>query len=111
MIIYFSTRLRQLRTDKRLTQSDVARRVGVTRSMISSYETDIRLPSYDILLSLARLFGVTTDYLLCMEEKRYLDISGLSEREAAAVTEMVNLFLTNKKEEKEFVSIREVVAV
>ena len=34
-----------------------------------------------------------------MEEKRYLDISGLSDREAAAVCEMVNLFLQNKTKE------------
>ena len=67
MTVYFSVRLKELRTQKRLTQNQVAERVGVTRSMISSYETDIRYPSYDILVKLARMFGVTTDYLLCME--------------------------------------------
>ncbi len=91
--LYFSVRLRQLRADKRLTQGQVAERVGVTRSLISSYETDIRLPSYDILVKLAALFGVTTDYLLTMEERRYLDISGLTDAQASAVTEIVNQFL------------------
>lgn len=99
MVVCLSVRLRELRTNKKLTQAQVAQYVGVTRGVISAYETDIRQPSYDILIRLALLYGVTTDYLLCMEEKRYLDISGLSDREAAAVCEMVNLFLQNKTKE------------
>lgn len=99
MVVCLSVRLRELRTTRKLTQAQVARSVGVTRAVISAYETDIRQPSYDVLIRLALLYGVTTDYLLCLEEKRYLDISGLSEREAAAVCEMVNLFLQNKTKE------------
>lgn len=99
MVVCLSVRLRELRATKKLTQAQVARSVGVTRAVISAYETDIRQPSYDVLIRLALLYGVTTDYLLCLEEKRYLDISGLSEREAAAVCEMVNLFLQNKTKE------------
>lgn len=99
MVVCLSIRLKELRISKKLTQAQVAQYVGVTRGVISAYETDIRQPSYDILIRLALLYGVTTDYLLCMEEKRYLDISGLSDREAAAVCEMVNLFLQNKMKE------------
>ena len=53
--------------------------------MVSSYETDIRLPSYEVMVRLADLFGVTVDYLLCRQDKRFLDISDLSEEEAALV--------------------------
>ena len=42
----FSQRLKQLRRDRHLTQAQVAKRIGVTAAMVSSYETDIRLPSY-----------------------------------------------------------------
>ena len=97
MIVCLSVRLKELRINKNLTQAQVAQYVGVTRAVISAYETDIRQPSYDILIRLALLYGVTTDYLLCIDSKRYLDISGLSEREAAAVCEMVNVFMENKK--------------
>jgi len=90
-MVDFSQRLRQLRNTKHLTQEQVAQRVGVTASMVSSYETDIRLPSYEVLLKIANLFGVTADYLLCREDKRFLDISDLSEEEAAVVCDMVNL--------------------
>lgn len=97
MIVCLSVRLKELRVNRNLTQAQVAQYVGVTRAVISAYETDIRQPSYDILIRLALLYGVTTDYLLCIDSKRYLDISCLTEREAAVVCEMVNVFMENKK--------------
>lgn len=90
-MVDFSQRLKKLRVDKHLTQAQVAKRVGVTASMVSSYETDIRLPSYDVMMRLADLFGVSVDYLLGREEKRLLDISELSDAEAAVVCDMVNI--------------------
>ena len=95
-MVDFSQRLKQLRVDRRMTQAQVARRVGVTASMISSYETDIRLPSYDVLIKIANLFGVTADYLLCREDRRYLDITELASEEAAVVAELVNLMKREK---------------
>lgn len=90
-MVDFSVRLKQLRKDKHLTQAQVGRRIGVTASMVSSYETDIRLPSYEVMVKIADLFGVTVDYLLCREDKRFLDISPLSDEEAAVVCSMVEL--------------------
>lgn len=90
-MVDFSQRLKKLRQDKHLTQAQVAARVGVTASMVSSYETDIRLPSFEVMVRLADLFGVTVDYLLCREDRRLLDISALSDEEAAAVCSLVEL--------------------
>ena len=88
-MVDFSQRLKQLRKDKHLTQAQVAQRIGVTASMVSSYETDIRLPSYEVLVRIADVFGVTVDYLLCRQEKRFLDISELGDEEAAVVCGMI----------------------
>lgn len=90
-MVDFSLRLRQLRKDKHMTQAQVAGRIGVTASMVSSYETDIRLPSYEVMLRLADVFGVTVDYLLCRQEKRFLDISDLTDEEASVVCGMVEV--------------------
>lgn len=49
MLAYFSMRLKQLRAAKGMTQSEVALYVGVSRSVISAYESDLRYPSYEIL--------------------------------------------------------------
>ena len=90
-MVDFSQRIKQLRKDKHMTQAQVAARIGVTASMVSSYETDIRLPSYEVMVQIADLFGVTVDYLLCRQNKRFLDISELSDEEAAVVCGMVEL--------------------
>ena len=90
-MVDFSQRINQLRKDKHMTQAQVAARIGVTASMVSSYETDIRLPSYEVMVQIADLFGVTVDYLLCRQDKRFLDISELNDEEAAVVCSMVEL--------------------
>lgn len=90
-MVDFSQRIKQLRKDKHMTQAQVAARIGVTASMVSSYETDIRLPSYEVMVQIADLFGVTVDYLLCRQDKRFLDISELNDEEAAVVCSMVEL--------------------
>ena len=93
-MVDFSQRIKQLRKDKHMTQAQVAARIGVTASMVSSYETDIRLPSYEVMVQIADLFGVTVDYLLCRQDKRFLDISELNDEEAAVVCSMVELLKT-----------------
>ena len=95
-MVDFSLRLRQLRLDKHMTQAQVAERIGVTASMVSSYETDIRLPSFEVMIRIADLFGVTVDYLLCREDKRFLDISSLSDEEAAVICSMIEILKKRK---------------
>ena len=95
-MVDFSQKLKQLRKDKHLTQAQVAERIGVTASMVSSYETDIRLPSYEVMLRIADIFGVSVDYLLGRQERRVLDISQLTEEEASVVSDMVNILMKRK---------------
>ncbi|WP_298594837.1 helix-turn-helix transcriptional regulator [uncultured Mitsuokella sp.] len=57
-------RLRALREDKNQTQKDLAEYLGLTPKMISFYELEQRTPPADIILKLANLYHVTTDYLL-----------------------------------------------
>ena len=95
-MVDFSQKLKQLRKDKHLTQAQVAVRIGVTASMVSSYETDIRLPSYEVMLRIADIFGVSVDYLLGRQEGRFLDISELSDEEASVVSDMVNILMKRK---------------
>lgn len=102
MIIDLSIRLRQLRLDKRLRQDQVARLVGVSKGAISAYETDIRQPSYDVLIRLANLYRVSTDYLLGRTDDRTLDISGLSAHEATMISELVASMTTKNQKIEEF---------
>ncbi|MDD6879270.1 MAG: helix-turn-helix transcriptional regulator [bacterium] len=60
----FGSRLKQLRKDAHLTQTQVGEKVGVTKVSICCYENGTRLPSLDTLVDLANLFKVDVDYLL-----------------------------------------------
>lgn len=77
--VNFGEKLKLLRTNAKLTQQQLADRLGVAKSIVSYYESGSRYPSYDVLVRIARTFHVTTDYLLDIERKRVLDVSDLSE--------------------------------
>lgn len=81
-------RLRDLRKNHNLTQQQVADRVGISKAMVSSYELSARQPSYDILVKLAVLFGVSCDYLLGIEQACTINVTGLSDENIALVSQL-----------------------
>lgn len=94
-------KLRELREQNKLRQDQVARLVGVERPTVSLWENDLRQPSYQTLVRLANLFGVTTDYLLGRTDDRLLDISGLTPHEASMILQLVaSMTEKNKKLEE-----------
>lgn len=64
----FSERVRRLRKKRHLTQGAVAREVGVSNVAVSYWESGTRAPGSWHLRDLARMLGVTTDYLLTGHE-------------------------------------------
>ena len=61
--------LKELRTEKDLTQEQLAEQVGVTRRSVSRWETGSNLPDLDILLELADYYNVELRELLDGERK------------------------------------------
>lgn len=86
----FGEQLKALRTGKKLTQQQLATRLGVAKSVVSYYESGDRFPSYDVLIKISRTFHVTTDQLLGIEKQRVIDVSGLSEENIAVVEAVVD---------------------
>ncbi len=64
MIKGLPEKLRALRTKYNLSQKEAASRIGISPSIVSSYETGERTPSTENLLALSRLYRCSTDYLL-----------------------------------------------
>jgi transcriptional regulator with XRE-family HTH domain len=58
------TRIKQLRINKGLTQSDMGKILGITQRAFAFYETGDREPDLDILVKLADYFDVSVDYIL-----------------------------------------------
>ncbi len=88
-MVDFGNRLKTLRTQSNLTQEQLSQRLGLTKSVISAYETGSRMPSYDILITISRIFKVTTDYLLGVERVNEADLSGLTDEEKAALLNLI----------------------
>ena len=97
MIYNLSARLKQLRQEKQ-----VALLVGVTKSAVSSWELDMRQPSYAALIRLADLYRVSTDYLLGREDQRSVDLSGLTAAEAALICDLVSSMTAKNKRMEEY---------
>ena len=90
-MVDFGNILRKLRQQERMTQQQLADRVGVTKSVISYYELQARYPSPEVLVKLASIFHVTTDYLLGLDTRETLDLSGLDEEDIVTIKQMVTV--------------------
>lgn len=81
-------RIRELREQRGLTQSELARQLGITRSSVNAWEMGISIPSTQYVVELAHLFKVTTDYLLCVDAAT-INVSGLTEEDTNLLLRIV----------------------
>ena len=93
----FGLRLKQLREKHNLSQSQVAKRLGITRAAISSYENNISLPSVNVLAELALLYRVSTDYLLGLDNRTAIVLEALTPRQSAVIQEVMDTLVTEFK--------------
>ena len=89
----FAERLRELRRSRSLTQKELGTKIGLSKAVVSKYETGMGYPSFDILIRIAQFFGVSTDYLLGVSGSRTIDISGLTESQTEAVHLLIAEFM------------------
>ena len=90
-MVDFGKKLKELRKQAGLTQKQLGDKIKVTKSVISYYELQERYPSPEILIKLAKTFHVTTDYLLGLENKQTLDISGLSDEDVQLLQHTISV--------------------
>ena len=89
-MVNMGEKLRSLRIENKLTQKQVADRIGLAISAVSSYEAGTRYPSYESLIKLSRMFHVSTDHLLGLTEKRNIDVTGLNDAEIELLIQLVD---------------------
>lgn len=82
-------RIKKLRESRGFSQTDLANYLGKSKQSISNWENNNILPSIEMLMRLASFFSVSCDYLLELDERKYLEINGLSEQEIAHVQMIV----------------------
>lgn len=89
-------RIRELRMAKRLNQVELATLLGVTKQSVSNWENENIQPSIEMLVRLADVLRVSTDYLLSREDKTYIEVSGLSGDEIQHIQFIIDDIKRNK---------------
>lgn len=92
-------RIKELRQARGWTQADLARRLSITRNGVNSWEQGLSTPSPASLVDLARLFSVSTDYLLGVEPLHTVNVTGLDERDAAILAELADRLRQHKADD------------
>ena len=87
-------RIKNLRISCGMTQSDLAKKLNITRSSVNAWEMGISTPSTAYVVELSQLFHVSTDYLLGLSTNVTLDVSQLTEKEIQLVYDLVQYFRT-----------------
>ena len=85
-----SERIKEMRKARRWTQAELARKLGLTRNAVNSWEQGLSTPSPACLVELAKLFSVSTDYLLGIERLDIVNVSGLDREDVAVLTELAD---------------------
>jgi transcriptional regulator with XRE-family HTH domain len=86
-----------LRRKAGMTQTDLANRLGISRSAVNSWEMSFSSPSLANIIEMTQLFHVSADYLLSLSDKLTLDISSLTNEEKEVVIRLVQCLEEKKK--------------
>lgn len=82
--------IRQLRLARNLSQVDLANALGVTKQSVSNWENNNIQPSIDMLVRLSEFFSVSTDSMLGLNHRKYLEISELTDFQLAHISAIID---------------------
>ena len=82
-------KIKMLREQNDMTQTQLAKALGISRSAVNAYEQSISTPSTQYIVEIAHLFKVSTDYLLGLDSTSTINVSGLSAKDVEVVYIMV----------------------
>ncbi|MCI8893768.1 MAG: helix-turn-helix transcriptional regulator [Lachnospiraceae bacterium] len=91
-------RIKSLREGTGMTQAEIARRLGISRSGVNAWEMGLSVPSTQYIVELARNYGVSTDYLLGMKETSTISVKGLSQKQVSALLNIIECFKNNDEQ-------------
>lgn len=85
----FGLHLRTLRERYGISQEELGRRVGRAGSVISNYENNLKIPTLDVLTTMATIYNVSLDYLVGFDKKEKVTLDGLTDEQSKLVFMLV----------------------
>lgn len=84
-----SDKIKELREQAGYSQSQLAKKLDVTRSSVNAWEMGLSTPTTQYVVALAKLFHVSSDYILGIEANRSVSLRGYNEDEIALVMNLL----------------------
>ena len=92
----FADKIKRLREQTGLTQSELARKLDLTRSSVNGWEMGLAIPCTQIIIELSNVFNVSTDYLLGIDKHSVLYVDGLNEEEITSLLSIIKCYKNHK---------------
>ena len=83
-------RVRDLRKARNITQVQLAKILCVSKQSVSNWENNNILPSIEMLVRIAKYFSVSTDYLLYLDDRKYVETPNLDEKQIAHFQQLMD---------------------
>ena len=89
----FGNRVENLRLAHNWTQVQLAQKLSVSKQ--TNWENNNILPSVEMLIKLSQIFSVSTDYLLELDNRKYIEVTNLDEIKCAHIKMIIDDFKSN----------------
>lgn len=86
----FSERLTEVRKANKLSQTEVAAKLNVTKQSVANWENGNVMPSIDMLIKISTVFNVSSDFLLGLDNRKFIDVTNLTLEETAHIQILIN---------------------
>jgi len=90
-------KIKELREKAGYSQSQLAKKLDVTRSSVNAWEMGLSTPTTQYIVELSKLFRVSADYILGLNDQKHLLLDGLTQEETELLYNLIKFFDNNKK--------------
>ncbi|MEF2879992.1 MAG: helix-turn-helix transcriptional regulator [Blautia sp.] len=85
----FGDIIKKLRISHNLNQVQLADKLNISKQTVSNWENNNILPSIEMLIKISKFFSVSTDYLLELNHRQYIEVTGLTETQCAHIQQII----------------------
>ena len=78
-------RIRETRTQRGISQSELAKRINKSKSAVCGYESNAQIPPSEVLVSIATVLNVSLDYLVGFEVEEPVSLKNFSSQQKKAI--------------------------
>lgn len=86
----FGDMIKNLRQSHNLNQVQLSASLNVSKQTVSNWENNNILPSIDMLVKISQFFSVSTDYLLELDTRNYIEVTGLTNVQLAHIRQIID---------------------